>query len=226
MIHGTVYLLFAAELAWVMSASPVILAPLGYPIISFLVAGLGFLSGQPAVFGKKPDGHFQTPLFLLHLPFHGMGWLAAGLRKLRDTHHPYDEIVPGLWLGERTQNLPEGVELLVDLTAEHSRIDVSVNDYLLIATLDGQAPDLDALAHAIKEIESSPRCTYVHCWAGKGRSATLVAGLLIAKELAKNADDAEQYLQARRPIVKLSKSQHDVVNQYAMRSRNDVVAPD
>jgi protein-tyrosine phosphatase len=70
---------------------------------------------------------------------------------------------------------------------------------------------------AIDEIESSQQVTYVHCWAGKGRSATLVAGVLIARGLATNADDAERYMQARRPIVKLSRSQRQVVNAYAAR---------
>jgi len=220
MLHGFAFLLLSAELVWVASGAPTALWFLGYPALSFGVVGVAYLTGKPALFGKRADGRFAPAMFALHLPFHGVAGLSARLRKARRTE-PYHEIVDGLWLGERTNALPPDIERIVDLTVEHARIGPDDVDYVLIATLDAQAPDEDATHAAISRLVDEPRTTYVHCFAARGRSATFVAAYLLSTGVAETVDDAEAFMKARRPVVSLGDAQRALARRFEGVSRAD-----
>jgi hypothetical protein len=138
-----------------------------------------------------------------------------------------DEIVPGLYLGRRPlrgdteREDRAAIDGLVDLCVEFPPsapvYGVAADDYLSIPALDGTAPSLDDLKHAVAWLEeklAAGRKVLVHCAAGHGRSATIVACLLIARGLAVDADSAERLMKAVRPLVSLNRSQRAQVARY------------
>jgi protein-tyrosine phosphatase len=86
-----------------------------------------------------------------------------------------------------------------------------------VPTLDGAAPDVEALARATAEILSFQGNVYVHCAAGYGRSATAMAVLLVARELAPDVDGAIAIMQAARPRVRLRTTQRRIAERVLAR---------
>jgi protein-tyrosine phosphatase len=70
----------------------------------------------------------------------------------------------------------------------------------------GPAAIEEAVAWSLTELKSG-RELYVHCAHGHGRSATLLAAILIADGQAKTADEAVAVMRQARPKVRLNKKQ-------------------
>ena len=138
-------------------------------------------------------------------------WLVWHLFRLVDRERCCHEVAPGLWLGRRpfVRELPPGIALVVDLTAEfaaptgirHGR------EYLCVPTLDATAPDECALRQTIERILAHKGPVYVHCAQGRGRSALVAAGVLVQRGLALDATQAEGILRGIRSCVKLTPGQ-------------------
>ena len=64
----------------------------------------------------------------------------------------------------------------------------------------------------IDELQRFPGCIYVHCGAGRGRSAMVVAALLVLRGVATDAREAERQLRAIRPGVRLHAAQRATVD--------------
>ncbi len=214
MFHGVAFLLLAIELVWAVWGGPPMAWLVMYPVVSFAMIGVAYIAGWPQVFGKRANGAFGRGMYALHLPFHIVGGLSAALLRLRSEQDRWHEIVDGLWLGARTNTLPPGLGRIVDLTAEHARVGGPDVDYVLIATLDGRAPDEGAMRAAIAQMQADPRPTYVHCFAGKGRSATFVAAYLLQTGVVETVEAAELFMQERRPVVRLGEEQREVASRF------------
>lgn len=181
---------------------------------------LAYARGEGAVFGKRADGGFGTARRLAFAPYHGVAWLVW--RALAASgEHPHDEIAPGLRLGRlpRPRELPADTTLLVDLTAEFPRPATGAGvEYVALPTLDGAAPAPEAFARLVERVARHPGPVYVHCAAGHGRSAAVVAAVLVARGLAADPDAAAALLRARRPLVRMSRPQRALLAAWA-RSR-------
>lgn len=212
MWFGLVFGFFAVEMAWLAS----LLQGWGYlllwPAASFAIVSFGYFFKVPAVMGKRSDGKHQLLFRLLHIPFRALLLLSDAIRAItRRKEDPYNLIAPGLWLGRRLSSknkLPDEVSAILDVTAEHARIrGADALDYHVLPTLDGQPPEKQALERLLDRLAPYPKTIYVHCWAGRGRSATVLAGLLLKRGVATDIDHAVEIMQMVRPQVKLSKSQ-------------------
>lgn len=150
--------------------------------------------------------------------------------RLHEERH-LDEIVPGLYLGrrplagDRERNQPLALTSIVDLCVEFPPsapvLGVAETDYLALPALDGTAPAVADVQHAVDWIEgklAAGQRVLVHCAAGHGRSATVVAALLIARGLASDADTAERLMRASRPLVSLNRSQRRLIERLPLRS--------
>lgn len=212
MWFGLVFGFFAIEMAWLAS----VLQGWGYvlfwPALSYVLVSIGFFFHIPAVMGKRSNGKHQLLFLILHLPFRVLLLLSDAIRAItRRREAPYNLVAPGLWLGRRLSSgkrLPGEVSMVLDVTAEQARMrSMKQLEYHTLPTLDGQAPDKQALATLLDKLAPYPKTIYVHCWAGRGRSATVLAGLLIKRGIARDIDHAIEIMQMVRPQVKLSKSQ-------------------
>lgn len=75
---------------------------------------------------------------------------------------------------------------------------------------DTHAPDAPAIQRAVewaREELSAGRDVYVHCAHGHGRSATVLAAVLINEGKAADADEAVALMRRARPKVRLNKKQ-------------------
>ena len=120
------------------------------------------------------------------------------------------EITPHLHLGGQysargwRRLVDRGVTAVVNLRAEFDdrRAGIAPGRYLHLPTGDEAAPSEEHLRQGIGFIsQESARggSVYVHCHAGTGRAATLVAAYLVSIGLG--ADDAWEAIRERRPFV-------------------------
>ena len=117
------------------------------------------------------------------------------------------------------RDLPDGIELVVDLTAEFAMAKGIANgrDYICMPTLDTGAPGQEAFVSALRRISECDGGVFIHCASGHGRSAMLAAAVLIDKGIARTAEEAERILQQARPGIRLKPAQKAMLEDLASR---------
>lgn len=122
--------------------------------------------------------------------------------------YPWNEILPGLWMGRRLsdakarQAIGLGVTAVLDLTSEFSEVpSFRAARYLNVPILDLTAPTSAQFAEAVSFIkgEMERGTVYVHCKVGYSRSAAIIGGYLIEKGDCADARDAVALLRGKRP---------------------------
>jgi protein-tyrosine phosphatase len=223
MIYGALFLLIAcyfASVAYFVGGWGWLLA---WPALSFAVVAAGYAGLGPRIFGKRDDGRLAVLRCLVLLPYLALTWIAWHLRRLVSRQPCCHEVAPGLWLGRRplAREVPAGVVLLVDLTAEFwpARGVRDGRTYLTLPTLDADSPDEARLRAFVEQVASHPGPVYVHCALGLGRSALLVAAVLLQRGLAADEREALRVLRAIRPGVRLSGRQRRLLQRLALRGK-------
>ena len=186
--------------------------------ISFLTLGIAYISLGAKVFGKNKNGKISKLSFSLLLPYLLLTWTVWHIQRLISKEDCCNQIVPGIWLGRRPyiNELPNNISLIVDLTAEFSEPTnlISGKTYICIPTLDTLVPNKHVFHELIIKIANWKGNVYIHCALGYGRSATVVAGVLIAKGLVNNFEEAEKLLKTARPKIKFSQAQRKLLNNF------------
>lgn len=183
-----------------------------------VLCGLGFVGavgawglGRPGLLGKHPDGRIAWWSWWINGPYLAVAALTWRLTTALSREACYDEIVPGILLGRRPtarELRASGARAVLDLTCELAApMRSSGVAYHLLPTLDGCSPPDEALTDAIRWLQDAPRPVYVHCAAGHGRSALVVAGSLVRSGLAPDAGAAEEAVRAARPGIGLKRGQ-------------------
>jgi protein-tyrosine phosphatase len=174
-----------------------------WPALSFMLLAAAYGGLGTSVLGKRPDGRMAWWGLLLFLPYLFLTWVVWHLLRVFSRAPCCHEVAPGLWLGRRAlaHELPPGVGLVVDLTAEFPEPTGvrTGRTYVSVPILDAAAPGEDVLRAVIKQTASWPGIAYVHCASGHGRSAVLAAAVLVRRGLARDAADAESRLRRARP---------------------------
>ena len=182
-----------------------------WPALSFLLMAAAYAGQGPAVCGKRPDGGMAWWAVLLLFHYLLLTWAVWHLQRLLSREPACNEVVPGLWVGRRplARELPPGTDLVVDLTAElpEPRGVVVGRSYVCLPTLDALAPPLDSMRELVKRVAAWPGTALVHCAAGHGRSAVVVAAVLLARGLAASPKEAQQLVRKARPGVSLNRPQ-------------------
>lgn len=182
---------------------------------SFLLIGAAYAGLGARVLGKRTNGRLQWWTVMLLLPFFLLIWVTWWLARLFSRENCCDEIVPGLWLGRYPLpgEVPERASRVVDLAAEFPRLQRTTGsrEYISLPTLDAGVPERQAFLDVVQAIVASSECTYIHCAQGHGRSAIVMAAVLIAKGLAADVESAERQIRERRPGVKLNRRQQKFV---------------
>jgi protein-tyrosine phosphatase len=189
-------------------------APLAWPALSFALVGLGYAGLGARPFLKSSEGKRHPVATVVLAPYLGLAWLILLLLRLR-SEPAYHEVRPRLFIGRRplrARELPVGVSLIIDLTSEFPRLHPAGVEYACLPTLDGSAPhDLEAAQKVVEKVLAHDGIVYVHCAAGHGRSAALVASVLVSEGRAANVREAVALMRGVRPGVGLSKSQRAFV---------------
>ncbi|GAB4277224.1 MAG: hypothetical protein Fur0025_02990 [Oscillatoriaceae cyanobacterium] len=187
-----------------------------WPGISLLTLAAAYLGLGAKVFGKSDQGKMSVISVIFFLPYLLIYWLIWHLERLFAGEDCYNEIVPGICVGRRAyaEELPDNVNLIVDLTAEFNEpqnvIDKGVN-YICLPTLDAAVPSEDELRDLVAKLVNWEGNIYIHCAIGHGRSAMVAAAVLVGRGLAENGEAAEAMLKQARPWVKLNSVQRHLV---------------
>jgi protein-tyrosine phosphatase len=179
--------------------------------VSFLIVAAGYGGLGTQVFGKRPEGTLPWWSLMLLLPYLLLTWGLWHLQRWLSKEPCHHQVTSNLWLGRRAlrQELPEGVALIVDLTAEFP-IPPGVNNgrtYLSVPTLDSSVPERRDFEQALQAILDCKGGVYIHCANGHGRSATLVLAVLVASQHIARLEEAEAFLKQVRPGIGLHPQQ-------------------
>ena len=163
---------------------------------------------------------------LLFLPT--LAWNAA-LRRLRPARRWWDQVDEHVWIGalpfpgDAEALFAAGIRAVVNTCEEYRgpreqyrRLGI---EQLHIPTVDFCVPRLEDIERAVTFMDAHTRRgnqVYVHCKAGRGRSATVVLCWLIFRGRLTPAE-AQARLQAKRPHVVATIHQRPVVLEFAKR---------
>lgn len=211
MLYALLFSLLAAYLVVIAVAVNGFAWVLLWPALSFSLFASAYAFHSPGVLGKRRDGRVAwwawptlgPVLGLLSALWHLQLWV----RREAVCH----EVAAGVWLGRRPRygEIPAGVRLVVDLTAEFAKAPgVGMgHEYACLPTLDGLAPGAVEVEAILAKIEACGGPVYVHCALGHGRSALVAAAVLLRRGIVGDIRAAELHLRERRPGVRLKGAQ-------------------
>jgi hypothetical protein len=207
-----------------------------WPAVGSLLVGLGYAGVGPRVLGKRSDGTFAAWAWLVHWPYLLITLGVWYVLRWMLPENPGDEVAPGIWVGRRPlcHEIPPGCVCVVDLTAEFWTArgvcggnGKTVNrKYLCRPVMDGHVADDRTFVRTVREVAAMDGELYVHCAQGHGRSAALAAGLMIARGLANDVDEAERRMIASRAKVRLKASQRELVRRVTPELREGIASPE
>ena len=186
-----------------------------WPALSLYGIALAYIGLGPSIFGKQSDGSMHLVNRLVMLPFcvpYEIAWKLY-LSRQKPVGHL---IVPGIWLGRRPgpDEIPDGVQLLIDVTAEFQSFAALRTNYTYwtLPTLDARSAKAPILKEFATRIANwSQGDIYIHCAKGRGRSTTLLVAVLIERGLAQDIDEAIDLIRSKRPQVRLHAPQRQVL---------------
>ncbi len=192
-----------------------------WPGAAFLAVAAAYLGLGARLLGKRADGSIFWPARVLLGPYLLSAWVAWRLHRLWMPGPCWVEVAPGLWMGRRAAagELPEAAKWVVDLTAEFAepREVVRRRRYRCLPTLDASAPPEEGFLALVRQIAGLEAGVYVHCANGRGRSAAVVAAVLVARGIAADARQALALLRRCQPKINLSSEQSKLLERAAVR---------
>lgn len=182
---------------------------------SFITLGIAYAGVGAKIFGKKKNGQISKWSLALMLPYILLTWAVWHIQRFISKEDCCNEIAPEIWLGRKPylNELPNNISLIVDLTAEFSEPSNVIlgKTYICLPTLDTYVPNKCVFDELIKTISEWEGNVYIHCALGHGRSATVVAAVLIIKGLVNDLEEAEKLLKTARPGIKFSQIQRNLL---------------
>lgn len=215
------YALFAVAAALLAAPLIVLEQPWASGLLLWLaiangVVAYAYATGRVAVFGKRGDGKLALWNTLLLLPYLLLVWAFFWAKTLGLRPEPcWHEAAPGLYVGRKPRafELPRDCTLVLDLTCEFTEASdvVGKQAYRCVPILNRHViaeADMRALLQSLVAHEGG---LYVHCGAGRGRSAMVTAALLVLRGYAADVQSAEAALARLRPGVKLHAVQRALI---------------
>jgi protein-tyrosine phosphatase len=190
--------------------------------LSFLFVSASYQLNAPGLFGKSTTGDRRWGATLILMPYLALTWLMWWIFRKTDATPCCHQITPTIWLGRRPiiAELPHGIDLVVDLTCEFTPQSALRSRYISLPILDHAIPNLEELDrfnefdHFIERLAQFPGNLYVHCAAGRSRSAMVVAAILLARGESPAPQAAIAHIQQHRSCVQLTQDQTDYLTEW------------
>jgi diacylglycerol kinase (ATP) len=199
----------------------IVLADVG---IAFIGVGLAFMLKTPGMFMKADNGQLSFLSYLIFWPYLTVNYAFLRLYRFLSQENPIDEILPGLYLGRKLCHADKGrftqvnINAVVDVTSEWSEARFILKNYayLCVPVLDMCAPTRQQLHEAVAWIKAQLKHggVFVHCAAGHGRSATIVAAYLLHTKKVTRVQEAIDFIKNKRPKISLVQRQLAVLQEY------------
>ena len=191
-----------------------------WPALGLLWVAAGYFFLGARVFSKQAkQGRLPLPSLLVNAPYLLTTWFIWHLTWLVRREDKHNHIAANLWLGRRPlhlDELPDSIRLVVDVTSEFNEVRafVTEREYRCLPMLDGSiCRDGQALADLCAELVDFDGDIYIHCAMGHGRSASVLAMVLVRKGLASSVPEAVRMMRAQRPRVVLNRAQRRMIEQ-------------
>jgi protein-tyrosine phosphatase len=190
--------------------------------ISFMIAGYSYAINRADWFGKSPQGQRSWQAQILLMPYLSVMWLLWWAFRTRDAYACCHQITDRLWLGRRptVAELPAAIDLVVDMTCEFTPQKQLRLPYLSLPILDNSVPSLADFERFMQQLGSFSGNMYIHCAAGRSRSAMTLAALLIQQGQFSTPQAAVAHIHSIRSCVKLTKSQERLLADWLARQGN------
>lgn len=178
-----------------------------WPVLSLIIVATAYFGLGPGLY-RKTNGRLPlSTRFALGPCLFGQ---YISLCYYRRQCQPWNEVVPGVWIGrkldyaEAAEAIRKGVTAVLDVTAEFNEARPFLNvKYLNLPLLDLTSPtqeQLKQMAEFINE-HSTKGIVYVHCKIGYSRSAAAIGAYLLAQAKAANVKDVVHKLRSARPSI-------------------------
>ena len=181
--------------------------------------GLGYAGVGPRIFGKSTDGQMRLLNVLVLAPYLLLMWTVWHLSRILRRESPFNELVEGITIGRRLLpgEYPEGIESVVDLTAEfpESSLIRKGRTYRAFPILDGSPSTPAVLEQIALAIMDLPGDVYIHCAEGHGRTALVATSLLLARGDVQSAEEANAWVLDRRPLARMNTAQRKALDAVA-----------
>lgn len=184
--------------------------------VGLIGGGCAFLFEAPSLYCKRPGGTLPLVIWLYMggwLAIYRTIWLVKQAFCLREKDRMFDRVASRLLMGRLMWELPAcsgepKVDMVVDVTCEWSEPQPlrDVPKYVLFPVVDTTRPTVaDTLRIAelvVRHLEDlGAGSVYIHCANGYGRSAIVMAAVLLAGGICDTARDAMEMIVAARPVV-------------------------
>lgn len=162
--------------------------------------------------GKRADGTINPLHFTLLWPYHVGLRAKLALQRRLSSEPSFDRVGEHYYIGawpSEEKLVPTVQPAVLDVTCELP-LQVVPPAYLNLAVWDTHAPTPAQIEQGVKwalQQRAAGRPVLVHCAHGHGRSATVLAAILVAEGTAKSAAEAEAVMKAERPRVRLNRRQ-------------------
>eukprot|EP00887_Chlorella_sp_A99_P001424 scaffold8.g1424.t1 len=129
-----------------------------------------------------------------------------------------DDFYIGAWPSEEAL-VPTVHPAVLDVTCELP-LQLVPPAYKVLPVWDTHAPTVAQIEEGVqwaRRQKGDRRPVLIHCAHGHGRSATVLAAILIAEGLAKSAPEAEALAKQHRPRVRLNRRQRDALQRWVQQ---------
>lgn len=188
-----------------------------WPAFSFGLVAAGYLFLGPRVFGKSERGllaPFNQFLLLPYLIYLSAIWY---LLRLVRPEPAINQLTEKLFISRRllSRELPDHIEHVIDLTCEFSEpLALRSVGYICFPVLDRAVPSVEDLRSWIERTATFDGNILIHCAEGHGRTGLFATALLLYTGHSETPEAALKFIQSRRPLVRLSRGQWRIVQNF------------
>ena len=219
--YGLIFLgLGLGVAAWGLQLGGAAFGLFAWTALGFGMIALAYFTETPALMGKRANGTIAPWALAWGMPVMLINHLVHWVIRPRD-EAPCDEVAPGIHVGglPKLETLPEGVDLIVDLTSEfvadpQVRRHPGYRSYPMLD--DGFVPPA-RIELIVRELDRQGSSMLIHCGSGHGRSSTLAAAVGIVRGHFASPAEAEVAMQQVRPRIRYKPLQRERLDQWFTR---------
>lgn len=206
--------------------------PLPASIVLWHIAGTGFLVAAAAsehlaahttwLLGKRTNGTIKPLSFALFWPYHAGLRAKLAIQRQLSSEPSFSKITDDFYIGAWPSEealVPTVHPAVLDVTCELP-LQLVPPAYKVLPVWDTHAPTVAQIEEGVqwaRRQKGDRRPVLIHCAHGHGRSATVLAAILIAEGLAKSAPEAEALAKQHRPRVRLNRRQRDALQRWVQQ---------